>query len=215
MKPGTKALSAASPGTSIVWQEIHRRLEATREAIALGRASSPEATRKTLVSRARALALETSPLHEQHGAFEVIEFVLAHERYAIESIHVREVYPLKDLTSLPCTPAYVLGIINLRGQILPVIDIKRFFDLPPKGLGDLNKVIILRSDLMEFGILADQIVGTRMVGKAELQPSLPTLTGIREDYLKGVTVDRLVVLDAAKLLSDKRIVVDERAHTNN
>ena len=97
----------------------------------------------------------------------------------------------------------------MRGQVLSVIDIKRFFDLPEKGLTDLNKVIILHSDDMEFGILADAIVGVRNLNLSEIETSLPTLTGIRKEYLMGITRDREVVIDAGKLLTDKGIIVDE------
>jgi purine-binding chemotaxis protein CheW len=112
---------------------------------------------------------------------------------------------------VPCTPAFVLGIINVRGRILSIVDLKKFFDLPEKGLGELNKVIILRSDSMEFGVLADAIVGVRALPLAGLQAAIPTLTGVREEYLKGITKDRVAVLDAGKILADKRIIVDEQA----
>ena len=136
-----------------------------------------------------------------------MEFKLAHERYALELMHICEVYPLKELTPLPGTPDFVLGIINVRGRILSIIDIKRFFDLPGKGLTDLNQVIILQSEEMEFGILADEIVGTRSIPASSIQTSLPTLTGIRAEYLKGVTGDRVVILDGEKILSDEKMVV--------
>jgi purine-binding chemotaxis protein CheW len=138
-----------------------------------------------------------------------VEFLLSGEEYALESGYVREVYPLRELTPLPCTPPFVLGIVNMRGKILSVIDMRRFFELPGQGVTDLNKVIILHRGSMEFGILADAIIGVRTIAASELQPSLPTLTDIRAAYLKGVTKDGLVVLDAAKMLSDKRIVVHE------
>jgi purine-binding chemotaxis protein CheW len=141
---------------------------------------------------------------------EVVEFVLAHERYAIESDYVREVAPLENLTPLPCTPAFVLGIVNVRGEILSVIDLKKFFDLPEQGLTDLNKVIVLQSGNMLFGILADVIAGVRRIPLTGILPSLPTLTGVREEYLKGVTAERIVVLDAEKLLMDESIVVQEQ-----
>jgi purine-binding chemotaxis protein CheW len=139
-----------------------------------------------------------------------VEFMLAHERYGVETSFVREVHPLTNLTPLPCTPAFVLGVVNLRGEIVSVIDIKRFFDLPEKGLTDLNKIIVLQSDTMRFGILADLVLGVRRVPGAEVQPSLPTLTGIREQYLEGVTSDRTIVVDAAGLLASERIVVQEQ-----
>ena len=116
---------------------------------------------------------------------------------------------MKELTPVPCTPAFVLGIINVHGRVLSVIDLKRFFDLPNNALTDLNRVIVIRKQGMEVGILADNIHGVRRIPRRDLQPSLPTLTGVRAEYLKGITRDRLVVLDADKLLSDPKIVVRE------
>ena len=103
-----------------------------------------------------------------------------------------------------------LGIVNVRGEILSVIDLKKFFELPEKGLTDLDKVIVLEAENMRFGILADAVPGVRRVPVGEIQPSLPTLTGVREAYLKGVTVERMVILDADKLLADERIIVLEQ-----
>lgn len=191
------------------WREVHQRLESARAAA--GRVWAPDAgeTKRILKARAKALAREPGKA-EAAAELEFVEFLLAHEKYAVETRHVREVYPLENLTPLPCAPAFVLGIVNLRGEIFSVIDIKKFFDLPEKGLTDLNKVIVLRSDSMLFGILADAILGVRRVPVSEIQPSLPTLTGIREKYLKGVTPERTVLLDAEKLLADEAIIVQEQ-----
>jgi purine-binding chemotaxis protein CheW len=160
-----------------------------------------------LKERAKILAAEEKIIADQH--IEIVEFILAYEKYGIETCFVREIYPLKELTRLPSTPQFLPGIINVRGQILSVIDIKKFFDLPEKGLTDLNKVIILQDEKMEFGILADSISVIRKVPENEIQPSLTTLTGIREQYLKGITRDRIVILDGEKLLSDKTIIADD------
>jgi purine-binding chemotaxis protein CheW len=167
------------------------------------------AKRALLKKRAQILARVPKGEAEAVEVLEVVEFLLAYEKYGIESSYIREVYPLKDLTPLVCTPAFVLGIINVRGQILSVIDLKKFFDLPEKGLTDLNRVIIIRGENMEFGILADAILSIRLIPSSEIQPSLPTLIGIRADYLRGVTGDRLVVLNVTKILSDPRLIVHE------
>ena len=166
--------------------------------------------KRVLEERARALAWEPARTEAADENIEVVEFILAHERYAVASEHVREVYPLEEITPLPCTPPFVLGIVNLRGEILSVIDIKKFFDLPEKGLTDLNKVIVLKSEDMVFGIVADAISGVRRISHADIQPSLPTLTGIREDYLQGVSAERVVILDAGKLLADEKLIVQEQ-----
>lgn len=193
----------------INWDELRRLMESSQAALQQGFKPSPEETEKILRARAAKLAAEPQKKVDEEEFIEVVEFLLAHETYAVASEYVREIYPLNELTPLPCTPNFVLGIVNVRGQILSVIDIKRFFDLPEKGLTNLNKIIILHSDEMEFGILADSIIGVRNLILSELDKSLPTLTGIREEYLKGVTKDREVVLNAGKLLADQGIVVNE------
>jgi len=195
---------------AIDWREVHQRLETARAAVE--RVGTPDAgeTQRVLKARAQALAREPEKAQAADAQVEVLEFFLAHEKYAVESRHIREVYPLENLTPLPCTPPFVLGIVNLRGEILSVLDLKKFFELPEKGLTDLNKVIVLEAESMLFGILADAVLGVRRISVAELQPSLPTLTAVREAYLRGVTAQRTVILDAEKLLSDERIVVREQ-----
>lgn len=164
------------------------------------------------ILRERALTL-ARPLSNgavtQDGRLELLEFRLASERYAVESRFVQEVHPLRDLTPLPGTPPFVPGIVNVRGQILPVYDLKKLFDLPEAGLTDLHRVLHVRGHDMELGLLADIIVSVRLIEADSLQASLPTLTGIRADYLKGITDDRVVVLDLDRILSDPKIIVHD------
>ncbi|MDO9450880.1 MAG: chemotaxis protein CheW, partial [Rugosibacter sp.] len=126
---------------AIDWHEVKRRQETAH--IAAERVWTPtaEETQRILKVRAQALAREPVSAEAADGHVEVVEFLLAHERYAIDLSYIREVAPMENLTPLPCTPAFVLGIVNLRGEILSVIDIRKFFDLPEKGLTDLNKII--------------------------------------------------------------------------
>lgn len=195
--------------TRINWSEVHHRLETARTAVERGWKPTAEEKKKILKARARTLAREPKKKEEAEEYIEVVEFLLAYEMYGIESSYVCEVYPLKEFTPLPCTAPFILGIINVRGQILSIIDIKKLFDLPEKGLTDLNKVIVVHNDKMELGVLADSILGLRSIPIKEIQPSLPTLTGIRADYLKGITKERLVVLDVEKILYDEKIIVHE------
>ncbi len=203
-----KATAQQRQTKTIDWSEVRHRIEVTQDRLERGWAPSLDEKKRILRERTKLLAEEPKK-KEAKGYIEVVEFLLAYERYAVESSYVREVYPMKELTPLPDIPTFVLGIINVRGRILSVIDIKKFFQLPEKGLTDLNKVIIIHDQNMEFGILADSIIGVRMIGLDETQPSLPTLTGVREEYLKGITKERVVILDAGRLLSDRKIVVHE------
>jgi purine-binding chemotaxis protein CheW len=168
--------------------------------------------REILKARARTLA-RAQKSATTDATLEVIEFRLASERYAIESRHVHGVHELRELTPLPGTPAFVLGIVNLRGRILPVLDLKKFFGLPEQGLTDLHRIIQVRGADLEFGLLADVIVAVRQIAVASLVPALATLTGIHAEYLKGVSDERLVVLDFDRILADPRIVVNDAAES--
>jgi purine-binding chemotaxis protein CheW len=196
------------PQTGVDWQAVHDRLEATGAAVEQQLSLSVQDKKALLKVRAKSLAAPP-PSDIAEECLEIIEFQLASEAYGIELRHAGEVSLLKELTALPCTPAFVLGIINVHGRVLSVVDLKRFFDLPSNALTDLNRVIVIRKDGMEVGILADAIHGVRRILLRDLQPSLPTLTGVRAEYLKGITGERLIVLDADKLLSDSKIVVQE------
>jgi purine-binding chemotaxis protein CheW len=166
-------------------------------------------TSQILRARARALAREPATRQTAIATLEVLEFGLAHERYAIEAVFVREVHPLEDLTPLPGTPPFVAGIVNVRGRIVAVIDIRKFFDLPQAGITDAHQIVLIQTPEMELGILADTVDSVRAIPLDAIQSSLPTLTGRREEYLKGVTAERLVILDVASILRDRRIIVHE------
>lgn len=163
-----------------------------------------------LKARAQVLAKTVVESDLASGSMiEILNFRLADENYGIETRYIQEVCAFKDLTPLPCTPPFLLGIVNVRGRIIPVLDLKRFFELPEKGINDLHRIILIRSDDLEFGVLADVIVGVRSIDGNALQTSLPTLAGIRDDYLLGVTSERLIVLDTNRILHDPRIIVHD------
>lgn len=193
------------------WQEMRRRLEEAGEKLTRGMTMTRETRRQILAKRARRLAWTEIKQEERESPLEVVEFRLADETYALECRFIVEVYPLEALTPIPGAPAFVLGIIDIRGRIASVIDLKKFFELPGKGLSDLARVIVLRDGdgRMEFGILAEEVLGVIPVPAGEIQPPPPTLTGVRAEYLIGVAKNRLIVLDAAKLLADEKIVVNQ------
>lgn len=164
---------------------------------------------RVMRERAAALARPETSAPVQGDALELLEFRLAGERYAVETRFVTEVQPLRDLTPLPGTPAFVRGIVNLRGRILPVYDLKKFFSLPEQGLTDLHRVIVISGHDLEIGLLADVVVGVRDLPRQALSPALATMSAVATAYLKGVSEESLVVLDLDRLLLDPRIVVND------
>lgn len=192
----------------IDWDELIKRQEAAFAAAGAD-TLAPEKEQALLRERARILAQRPDKDRESAESLDALVFVLSGESYAVESAYVLETLPLGDFTPLFCTPPFVLGVTNLRGRIVSIIDLRRFFDLPAIGLSDLNRVVMVSNGSMEFGILADAIVGMRSLDKASLKPPPETFTGIREEFVAGVSVERLALLDLGKIMTDPRIVVHE------
>jgi purine-binding chemotaxis protein CheW len=163
---------------------------------------------RTLHERALALA-RVAAAPPESDTLELLAFRLASERYAIETRHVVEVHPLRDLTPLPGTPDFLRGIVNLRGRILPVFDLKKFFGLPEEGVTDLHRIIVVRGRDLELGLLADMVVNVISLSRSALQTGLPTLSGIGAEYIMGVSGQRVIALDLDRVLADPRIVVDD------
>jgi purine-binding chemotaxis protein CheW len=140
----------------------------------------------------------------------VIEFSLIPEKYAIDGNYVTEVLPLKNLTVIPGTPVFVVGIINLRGKIISVVNLKSFFDLKEKGISALHKVFVIKHEKMEFGILADEIMGTKWLDMQTLSPPPINLHGSGLDYIQGVASDGTILLNARAILSTRSIIVNQK-----
>lgn len=171
------------------------------------RAMSAEKVQAILEERARALAKVAET--KTGETLRVVIFSLSNETYGISTDYVREVQPLREISPVPCTPGFVVGVINIRGSIYSVIDIRDFLGVPKQEITDLTKVILVDAAGLEVGILADDVSGEMSVPLAEIKPSLATHGGIKEEYTQGVTKDMLIVLNLEALMHDERIIVHE------
>lgn len=162
--------------------------------------------KKILRMRAEKLAfLEESG--EKHETTDVLVFLLGKEKYGIELKYIKEVYPFKEVTSLPFLPPFILGIINIRRKILSLIDLKILFGLPQEGSKN-KRIIVLENGQMESALLVDRIEGIASILMEEFQFSLPTITGIKQEFLKGITLQGLIFLDGEKILNSKKLIVE-------
>src|SRR5687768_4991696 len=108
---------------------------------------SPEEIRQLLRKRALVLAEEEHPKADSSN-IELLEFVLDGGSYAVESAWVDRIAFVENLTHLPCAPIFIRGVVNLRGEILPVVDLMEFFELRDRKAVNFRSVIVLHSGKM-------------------------------------------------------------------
>ncbi len=140
---------------------------------------------------------------------EVATFTLAHERYAIETRYIAKVVRLVDFTPVPGTPGFLGGVVNLRGEILDLIDLRAFLGIASTGLTDLSRIIVLGVERNEFGIMADAVQEVATLRVDEVFEAPASLPGSGRPYLLGVTADARVVLDGAALIRDEGLYIDQ------
>lgn len=160
---------------------------------------------ETLRQRAQVLARELEETRTGES-LEVVEFLLAGEHYGIESRFVREAFRLREITHMPGAPNWIRGVVNVRSQVLAVVDLRPFLHLGQNPFSDESRLLILQGPLGSFGLLVDGIRSVRLMDLDEIQPAPPE-AGVRSEYIHGVTAERLIVLDGDEILGDKRLTV--------
>jgi purine-binding chemotaxis protein CheW len=186
----SKCLEAAQPAEQKVMAKLQQAVHGTKA--------------ETLKARRRALATQRRNVVVEETA-EVVEFLLGEDLFSFELEKLSEVCPLIGLTWIPGSPSFVLGVINLRGQIVPIIDLRSFLGVETSAVQVFNKALIFRKGKLVVGFLADEVIGARKVALSQMQHSVGMLCGATADFVKAVTADRLIMLDAEKVLSDSRL----------
>jgi purine-binding chemotaxis protein CheW len=171
---------------------------------------SQEQKQKILQDRARQLAVIPEHQLDISNCIDITRFELHGENYAFESRYIREIVPVNHVTPLPCVPDFVAGIMNLRGRILSLLYLDKLLGLSTVRPKTLPQVIILSNETMEFGVLVEKINGVAQLPLTRIQDSLPTLSDNAQRYLRGLTTDHQILLDAHLLLNDPALCVDEK-----
>jgi purine-binding chemotaxis protein CheW len=126
-------------------------------------------------------------------------FKLADEEYGLEILKVREIIGLMDITRVPRTPPYVRGVINLRGKVIPVVDLRQKFGMPACEPTEQTVIIVVQYSWADravtMGILVDQVLEVRSIDGANIEPP-PTLA--------ESAIDAQCILGVGK--ADKRVV---------
>jgi purine-binding chemotaxis protein CheW len=143
-----------------------------------------------------------------------ITFFLDQEEYAIELSQVKEVIAYRPLTWVPKMGEFIKGLLNLRGIILPVFDLRIKFDLPPKVYDSHTVILVLELAGRLMGVIVDTASDVIELSLESIQPTPQFSTPVKTDYIKGIGTreDRMIILlEAERLLSEQEIEALDQA----
>ncbi|GAA5213971.1 chemotaxis protein CheW [Corallincola platygyrae] len=135
-----------------------------------------------------------------------VTFKLESETYGINVMQVQEVLRYTEIAPVPGAPDYVLGIINLRGNVVTVIDTRSRFGLPPAELTDNSRIVIIEAEKLVIGILVDSVAEVVYLRASEIDTAPNVGTEESAKFIQGVSNrdgELLILVDLNKLLSDE------------
>ncbi|MEW6523235.1 MAG: chemotaxis protein CheW [Bacillota bacterium] len=131
------------------------------------------------------------------GELQLVVFELAGESYGVDIAQVREIIVMQKITRVPRAPGFVEGIINLRGKVIPVVDLRRRFGLPAeRAVAGQERIVVVEFDSTSIGLVVDAVSEVLRVPLDTVEPPSPVITGTEVEYLEGVAKleERLVIL---------------------
>lgn len=136
---------------------------------------------------------------------QLVVLQLAGETYGIDISCVQEIIRMQPVTRVPRTPQFVEGVINLRGRIIPVIDLRKRFGLPLAEATGSSRIMVVEVGAVVVGLIVDSVSEVLRLPQENIEPTPPIVSGVDTAYLRGVGKwnDRLVILlDVAKVLRE-------------
>lgn len=196
-------------GARIDWRELRARLARAQAGLAAANQLSAEQANAVMDERARVLAQIPERAPDTKEILEVMTARLAGERIAIETRFIQQVHCPAEITPVPGSPSFLVGVTNLRGEVLAVMDLRQLFGLSAARNVARPQMVILGLERPEFGLIVDEIYGVAKLRIGEVLEPPGSVAGLSRDCLRGVTADALLVLDGDGLLTDRRLYVDE------
>lgn len=172
--------------------------------------TEPAANEALRVLEERARRLAAPPASAQmHDLVELTRFVVNGDRYALENRFVRAIVPLGSVTPLPGCPEWVTGLTSIRGEVVLVVDLHRFFEVSGSGQGMGSHLVVCGEDQTEFAIVVESVEGVASLPAAEIQTVPATLPRSMPEFVRGIVEGTTTVLAGAELLADGRIHIDQ------
>ena len=165
------------------------------------------ATRQVLDARAQSLARAEAVVAEEFGE-EMVFFRLGDSGYGVPARAVREIRPLNDITPLPTTPSFVLGLANVRGRLITVVDLRPLLHVDPRPPANDAFLLRMHAGDVEIGLLADSVAEIR-ASDLQLAPAHSAMTERAVAWVRGVDQQLNLIIDPAQFIANKRLIVND------
>ena len=145
---------------------------------------------------------------------QLVSFNLGQEEFAVDILKVQEINRMVEITRVPKAPDFVEGVINLRGKVIPVIDLRKRFGLPPGERTKQTRIVVVDMDGRTIGLIVDAVSEVLRLPADTIEPPPPIVAGIDADYIRGVgkLEDRLLILlDLNRILTPQEKAMMETA----
>jgi len=127
---------------------------------------------------------------------QLVSFYLDEVEYGVDILSVHDILRLPDITRLPNTPDFIKGVINLRGNVIPVVDGRDRFGFPSAGFTENTRIIVIATNEKQVGLLVDNVHQVVRIPETHVDPPSEMIAGISEEFISGIgrLTDRLIVI---------------------
>ncbi len=139
---------------------------------------------------------------------QLVSFRLGSEEYGVNIMQVQEIIRLTDITRVPKAPAFVEGIIDLRGRVLPIVDLRKRFDMEERQDTDATRIVVVNIDGMTVGLIVDSVSEVLRIPNRSIEPPPPIIAGVESRFLQGIgriNSRLLILLDLQKVFSQDEV----------
>lgn len=153
------------------------------------------------------MEMEENEVQQQDAELiQLVTFTIGLEEFAVDILRVQEIIRTMDITNVPRAPDFVEGVINLRGKVIPIVDLRRRFGLDSRPHDKHTRIIVIEIDVMIVGFVVDSVSEVLRIPSSTIEPPPPVVSGIESEYINGIgqLEERLLVLlDLDQLLSNE------------
>lgn len=133
---------------------------------------------------------------KEEDSIQLVGFKLGDEEYATDVLKIQEIIRLMEITSVPRMEPYILGVINLRGKVIPVVDLRVRFDLERSDFDKKTRIVVVKFEKEDIGFVVDEVTEVIRIDKSIVEPTPPLVGAVGQEYILGICKyrDRLIIL---------------------